>query len=95
MDIEQRIHTLQTNLDAVERFLALYDLYRFMTDDRPTVAEASRINELMQRAAETDRDLNVRAWARYFHERVWGERNLEDPKPHLPKIWQLLIIEEL
>lgn len=94
MNIDQRIHTLHTNLDAVERFLALYDLYRYITEERPSVADASRINEQMQLAAENDRDLNVRAWARYFHGRIWGERSL-DPKPHLPKMWQLLIVEDL
>ena len=94
MNIEKQIQTLQTNLDAVERFLALYDLYRYMTDERPTVAEASHINALMQQASDDDRDLNVRAWARYFHGRIWGERRLE-PKPYLPKMWQLLIVEEL
>jgi site-specific recombinase len=92
-DIEQLISTLKTHRDAVERFLALYDLYKFMTRGRPSVADASRIDDVVQAAADEDRDLNIRAWARYFHERIWGQRPIE-PKPHLPKIWQLLIVDD-
>jgi len=92
--IEKHIDTLNTNRDAVERFLALYDLYKLMTRGRPTVAAASRINEMMKFVAEEDRDLNVRAWARYFHERIWGRRDAAR-KPHLPKMWELLIVEEI
>lgn len=93
-NIDKHIQTLRTHRDAVERFLALYDLYKFMVRGRPSVAEASRIDQVVQSAADEDRDLNIRAWARYFHERIWGQRAV-DPKPHLPKIWQLLIVDEL
>ncbi|MEO0560713.1 MAG: hypothetical protein AAF125_01265 [Chloroflexota bacterium] len=92
--VADRIGALQTNLDAVERFLALYDLYKFMSKGRPSVADASQINEAMQAAASNDRDLNVRAWASYFQDRIWGKRGLR-PKPYLPKMWQLLIVEEI
>lgn len=92
--IEESLKTIEEHQDAVERFLALYDLYRYMVRARPSVADAARIDAAMLCTSRQDRDLNVRAWARYFHGQIWGKPPLMD-KPYLPRQWELLIVEPL
>jgi hypothetical protein len=91
--IDTKIEILTNNLDAVERFLALYDLYRMAGQQRLSVADALRVSKVMNEIAQQDRDLNVRAWAKYYYERMLGLRPLY-PKPFLPKMWKLLLVEE-
>jgi hypothetical protein len=93
-NLSDTIQTLHYNLDAVERFLALHDLFRMTQRDRLSVAEVTRISDAMALASEDDRDLNVRVWAKYYHERLWGKRG-QEPKPYRPKLWELLIVEDV
>lgn len=92
-DIHTLIQTLHNHSDAVERFLALYDLNRFMLYGTPTVAEAVTVTAALQQAEKTDRSPDIRAWAGYYRGRLLGEVPPE-PKPFLPRLWRLLLVQE-
>lgn len=91
-DVETLIETLHTHRDALERFFALYDLYRLLKQGTPNVADALHVFQAMQQAAAHDRDHHIRAWAHYYHHRLLGEVPTE-AAPHLPKQWQLFIVK--
>jgi hypothetical protein len=92
-DINTLTQTLHNHSDVVERFLALYDLNRLMVQGTPTVAEAVTITAAMHHAEENDRSPDVQAWAGYYRRRLLGEIPPE-PKPFLPRLWRLLLVEE-
>ncbi len=92
-ELDDHIHTLRNHGDAVERFLALYDLHRLMTHSTPTVAQAVPVIDALQYAEANDRSPDIRAWAGYYRRRLLGEIPAE-PKPFLPRLWRLLLVEE-
>lgn len=91
--IDEKIALMHAHQDAVERFLAVYDLYRMLRYSRLSVADATRIMSALEQAAGDDRDLNVRSWAKYARQRAMGKIG-EHPRPFLPRQWALLIVDD-
>ncbi len=91
-DLELLVKRAKHHLDALERFLALYDMNRLLNTTTPNAHDACWMLNTFIHVEENDRDPHVRSWARYYRRRLVGEVP-PTPKPYLPEMWQLLIVE--